>query len=427
MLKKKFMPLAMGLLLLAPMLSSIVTAAEVAEPTMGEWATVYEPENEEGLRAIVDQPSNLNFQGARDLLIRMQRGEAFTDMEAFDLFRFLRDTQGTDVQTLAIAQAGLQILTDAVEDVTGTSIPLSAHWGESEFNQLIVPLTTAYLAAGLVESDMFPLPHDIQLGLYPGIGVVGCNRGIICLRLVADLLLNLGLDMHKTTDIVGLHFALVLDLYIDCYWFWGICIPIPGISFPNIPVAADADYALAASPMAGSIATRATDNDVWQLIYDVLGNIRHLRGQEFTSASPDTGTPAQGAVPGGLPGLGDLNAAWPMPTYYGAQTHLSVPSLWTPTTHPLVDSRVDDIHVRGQGEHGFAPADSTGMTAVWDMTDFRNFDLNIYAQRWKNVGTGDAALGEPPASFYYDAPGGYVLGGSGNVWTWRFSMHDPLV
>ncbi len=426
MLTKKLMPLALGLLMFVPALASTVMGANLDAPAIGAWEEQYAPEDENQLQAILDAPSSLDAAEARDLMISMQRGGEVTDLQVLDLFRFVRDNHDSEVAEISMAQALLQIVTDKVEDVTGTSIPLSSHWGESEFNNLIVPLTTAYLAAGLVESDMFPIPHAIQVDLYPGIGIVGCSSGFFCLRIVADLLLNLGLDMHKTTDIVGLHFALVIDFYLYCYYWWGICIPLPAISIPNIPVAADADYVVAAPAMSGSLATRATDNDVWQLIYDALGTISRLRAREFTSASPDTNTPAQGAVPGGLPGVGDVNAAWPMPTYYGLQTSAPVSVPGTPSTDPLVDSRKDDIHIRRQSEHGFAPADSTGMTAVYDMTDFRNLQLSIYAQRWKNVGTGDAGIGEPPASFYYDAPGGYVLGGSGNVHTWRFDMNDPL-
>ncbi|MGB0653177.1 MAG: hypothetical protein ACPGQL_08235 [Thermoplasmatota archaeon] len=433
----RLVPALVALVMMTPALAGTAGAASSEELSTQEAFEALRTEEE--LVAFFDEASPLTSEDVTAMFERLMAGEELDTFELLDLARYMRDADmAPDMLNVPLAEtlqtAMTNMLYSAYEAAQVDIIEMETGWGSDTFDELVIPLTTAYLAAGVAHPPLFLDINSIDV--YLDFGILSCSRGILCIRIVTDIGAGLALDFHKTTDQVLLHTGLVIDIGLEIVGyicFFGICIPIilPFISFPNVALANDADYVHTCPANNCQLGERATNSDILQVVYDALGSVGRLRAQEWTADALEAGTPAQGSVPGGTPGVADLHAIAPEPTYYGLQANSDVTGAVGlakanyPGADPAVDSRVAGIHTRTQGDYNL-PGDATGITAVYDKTSFRNLDFDIWTVRWNNAGLGDATVGGAPGHMHYSAPGGHILGGT-SPWTWTMSLDDPVL
>ncbi len=442
---KRIAPLLVAFALLTPAFASTANAEDVQKetPRHGDFRDVYpEVDTVEEFEALFEAPTDMGPAEAEALLYVLMTGGEVEQTAGFDLMRFLRGAADTDngheagLAARVMSGALLGLITNTMNEMHDqplVSIPMSNdYWGSDTFDELTVPLTLAYIAATAAAPDAVGISIN-GVDVYVRAGVIDCNEGVFCAIAVLDDLLTLSLNWHKTTDTLSLQLPLAVKLAVHCIYVFGICFPLDiRISFPKAVIAGEGDYVYGFPAMNGELATRVANNDLLQLVYDALGSVNNLKGQHWTAAEPTRNTPAHGSVPGGLPGVGDLHAAAPQPTYYGVQMDSLVtgaagtagPPPAAPATDPMVDERAD-VKVRSRGDSGWAPLDRVGVTAAYDTAGIKAWELNLAFMRWQNVGIGDVGNGGPPGAIYYDAPTGYIFGGSGNVHTWDFDMNDP--
>lgn len=431
---KTFAPLFMGALLVLPAIAMPVVGQEQDEESFFD-------ERMAELRALLAEPSSLTTEDVSRLMDAAAQGETLSGDAALELARWLLASENVDgaIEGAVREWVALTLLRGFNE--AGVDA-----WQQGTWDDYGVALTLVYLAAATVDPTGEMLPHNLRIpGIYIDLRLpAGCSgnllRGYCFIRLEVDLMALAALDWHFSTDVAALQLPLSIEIRLNWSCGWTGCQFWITTAFPQVLIATDASWVFAYPAMAGEVATRVTDMDLLVSVYDRLGGIAYQKGRELTSAAIGGGTPVPGAVPGGTPGLGDLHAVAPAANYYGLQVppeapRPALPALpATPALPAPAQALVDQakaapgsVHMRVRDDFGTAPVDSTGLTAVFTMSQVRAWHLSIGIVRWKNIGTGAVpGVPEPPASFYYDA-GSYFTGGGSNQWTMDHSIRHGVI
>lgn len=374
-------------------------------------------EREAELRAYWDAPSSLDAAAAAQVMGNLQSGEAIDGQARLELLRFLRDQQAAGAP--GAGEAGRLFLVDLLNEAISvdapevpTDVPLG--WGDAYWDTYGLGLTLAYV--GLYEAtgdSRWIVPHDVQvpvlhLGYDFAAGTVGSiTRGYVYLTLMFDVMMALTWDLHQTTDSFLLEMPLGLELQLHWSCSWTGCSTWVETVDPHCEGACtvagrSVDWGMASGATAGHVATRATDHDVYQMVYDELGFLNNQRGRHWTSAPQWSGTP----------GMGDLHAAAPTMNYYGVQK--------------AVGNIPYDVPQQNQNPYGTVPlVDSTGNLAGYEMSHLDWWDLNLAVVRWKNVGTGSGDLAESPMKLTYGVSN--YLGGGAAALQFEYGIADSIL
>lgn len=356
---------------------------------------------------------------ARDIVADEDGFDALLERDAF-AGKTLEETMML-LAPLGIDEDGVERNRDVLQAFRGASdtVPTlnMGPWGQEYWDTLGVTATLVQLTVALVSpvgGSNF-LPHNINLNFaYIAArltsGVEGDFwRGYAWAQLDVDDFLGVSFDIRQNTDTLALQLPLSVRAEVhwrvSCGWL-GCSISIwIEIHFPQTIIATNPVWEFAVPAQTGTFSSRAESSDILMVVYDRLGTLHTQKAREDTSAPPSL--PVNPAGP--LPGLGDLGTQSPIVNYYGLQGDFSsVPNAPTP---PALPADVPDVRERQRGS--FAnPGDSLGHTAGYTADRTQAWHLNIFAVRLSTAGTGSTgALGEPPASFYYEAPSNIMTGG----------------
>lgn len=410
-------------------ISTLLLAVLMSLPAMAMPAAAQEPDMDAfyaerlaELDAYWASPSTLSVDEAAALLDQAAQQLPMDPDDALQLAKFLRDTEGTSFATEAAREWIAATLARGLYQTDA--------WQQNTWDAYGAALTLAWLAGGAVNDEL--LPHNLRIpGIYVELDIAsGCNggwrSGTCYVRLIADLMALAALDMHYTTDTLAAQLPLAIEVHLHWRCSWG-CYFWVEVHILNILVAQNAEYVFAFPAMSGEFASRVTDMDILQSVYDRLGGLNYQKPREITSAAIGTGTPVPGAVPGGTPGVGDLHAVAPAPNYYGLQVPPEVNRPGLPGAAPAqAHGLYAQVHTRVRDNFGTVPVDSLGPTVGFQMSHIYAWRLNVAIVRWKNLGADVATLPEPPATFYYDT-GSYFDGGGPNQWTRDYSIRESLL
>ncbi len=417
-----------------------VPAASMEEPGRdeGERYETFE-DAEAAVLAAIEAPSSLSNADAEALIKQMLEQEALTTEQTSELRRWMRDANEDGELATVLEAAVLDHLEASFQARTALSQERNQHAQEDLWAELVGPTTTAYSAAS-AESEEFA-PHNVRVaGVHAAstddFQFFGSFNGLYYrYTLTMETLASFALDQHATTDLISVHTGLAVqyDVYRYCYftWYGYECYYYLVVTSPSLYLAQDLSYIAAVPSASGHLATRATDMDAAQLAYDASGTIQRQATRELTSSPATAGTDAEGTVPGGEPGVGDVQAASPVPTYSGVQLDPAVATKPAfPDLPPEADGAEDagrdvhdQVHVRERASFGTASGDSSGQTIGFEADALVTGEANLFVVRFKTPGIGSATGGEPPASLYYDADS-HFTGASGNVATFDFSVLD---